>query len=315
MAQPKRLLLIAPSRMVCTPAFERAAQLAQGMNASLRIVAFVHQNILDEVNAHQGEPMTAHRSPLWSLQRWLSAEAGLLSKGGLQVCAEVLWCARTVTNICNYIDETEVDYVIKDMEEEVSAQGRTFSTLDWQLLHESRVPVLFVQSNGATTSRKIVAAVDILHHEPEVREMNRSSIEAASQLAHSFGASVHLLSVYDREALPVAEGNDFCPPSLLTYEQARKRFDLLADQYAISAQCRHFVVGACASNINHYVSNCQFDILVFGATNYMATDLLLGRTAHTVLGHPPCSLLALKDRDIHVRPASAINGYPAVNVN
>jgi nucleotide-binding universal stress UspA family protein len=224
--------------MVCTPAFERAAQLAQGMNASLRIVAFVHQNILDEVNAHQGEPMTAHRSPLWSLQRWLSAEAGLLSKGGLQVCAEVLWCERTVTNICNYIDETEVDYVIKDMEEEVSAQGRTFSTLDWQLLHESRVPVLFVQSNGATTSRKIVAAVDILHHEPEVREMNRSSIEAASQLAHSFGASVHLLSVYDREALPVAEGNDFCPPSLLTYEQARKRFDLLADQYAISAQCR-----------------------------------------------------------------------------
>lgn len=314
MAQPKRLLLIAPSRMVCTLAFERAAQMAQGMNATLRIVALVHQNILDEVDAHQGEPKTAHRSPLWSFQRWLSAEAGLLSKGGLQVCAEVLWCERNVINLCHYIEEAEVDYVIKDLEEEITSEGRTFSTLDWQLLHESRVPVLFVQHDGAATSRKIVAAVDVLHHEPQVREMNRSSIEAASQLADSFGASVHILSVYDREALPVAEGNDFCPPSLLTYEQARKRFDLLADQYAISAQGRHFVVGACASSINQYVSNCHFDVLVFGATNYMATDVLLGRTAQRVLGHPPCSLLALKDRDVHVRPALSTHEYTAVNL-
>lgn len=315
MAQPKRLLLIAPSRMVCTLAFERAAQMAQGMNATLRIVAFVHQNILDEANDHQGQPKTVHRSPLWSFQRWLSAEAGLLSKGGLQVCAEALWCERNVTNLCHYIEEAEVDYVIKDMEEEITSEGRTFSMLDWQLLHESRVPVLFVQRDCAAMSRKIVAAVDVLHYEPDVREMNRSSIEAARQLAAWFGASVHIMSVYDREALPVAEGNDLCPPSLLTYEQARKRFDLLADQYAISAQCRHFVVGACPSSINRYVSNCQFDILVFGATNYMATDLLLGRTAQRVLGHPPCSLLALKDRETHERPALSTHECMASNID
>jgi universal stress protein E len=301
--------------MVCTLAFERAAQMAQGMNATLRIVAFVHQNILDEANDHQGLAKTAHRSPLGSFQRWLIAEAGLLSKGGLQVCAEVVWCERNVTNLCHYIEEAEVDYVIKDMEEDITSVGRTFSMLDWQLLHESRVPVLFVQHDGAATPRKIVAAVDVLHYEPDVREMNRSSMEAASQLAAWFGATVHVMSVYDREALPVAEGNDLCPPSLLTYEQARKRFDLLADQYAISAQCRHFVVGACATSINRYVSDCQFDVLVFGATNYMATDLLLGRTAQRVLGHPPCSLLALKDRDVHGRPALSIHDYPAVNLN
>lgn len=108
------------------------------------------------------------------------------------------------------------------------------SKLDWQLLHERRLPIFLVQHDGSTTLRRIV---------------------------------------------------------------------LLADQYVIPALGRHYVVAACASNINQYVSNYHFDVLVFGATNYLATEVLLARTAHRVLGRPPCSLLALMAPDVYMRPA------------
>ncbi|MDH0747202.1 hypothetical protein N5D61_12705 [Pseudomonas sp. GD03842] len=293
MAQPKRLLLIAPGKMITTLAFERAAQLAQGLDGTLRIVAFVppDQGI---VSAARSDIPGSQRSPLWAFQRWLNAEAGLLGKGGLHVCAEVLWCPRTISNLCSYIREAEVDYVIKDMEEDQSAEGPTLSALDWQLLHESPVPVLLVKPRGDKPSRRIIAAVNILHCEPEVREMNRCLIETGYLLVRSFGASLHLLSVYDRHALPVAQVDEHRPASMLSYHQARQRFDALADQYAIALQNRHFVVSEAAGNIGHYVSRNGFDVLVFGTKDYLSTDLLLGRTEHCVLGDPPCSVLAYK---------------------
>lgn len=302
MTQPKRLLLIAPSRMISTLAFERAAAMARSLGATLRIVAFVHHQILEQAERLNTEPRPANRSPLWPFQQWLSTEASRLASGGLQVCSEALWCERTAANICHYIDEAEVDYVLKDMEEELTMGGRMFSTLDWQLLHESPVPVLFIKCMGRDTSHRIVAAVDVLHDEPEVRQMNRNSIEAARELAQSCVESLHLFSVYDRQAVSVEGGDECRSASLPTYEQARSRFDALADQYSIPVQYRHFVVSVSSSIINAYVSKCHFDILVFAAANYLATDdLSLGRTAQMVLGHPPCSLLALKSREKYVR--------------
>jgi universal stress protein E len=281
--------------MLTTPAFERAAQLAEGLDGTLRIVAFVPQD-QGIASAAQSDAPGNQRSPMWAFQRWLNAEAGVLGKGGLHVCAEVLWCPSTVANICSYIKEAEVDYVIKDMQEDQSAQGPTLSALDWQLLHESPVPVLLVKRHGDKPSRRIIAAVDILHCEPEVREMNRCLIEAGYLLVRSFGASLHLLSVYDRDALPVAQGDEHRPASMLSYHQARQRFDALADQYAIALQNRHFIVSEAAGNIGHYVGRNGFDVLVLGTKDYLSTDLLLGRTERCVLGDPPCSVLAYKSR-------------------
>ena len=293
MAQPKRLLLIAPNKMITTLAFERAAQLAEGVDGTLRIVAFAPPDQGNDSAAQSNAPGT-QRSTLWAFQRWLNAEAGLLGKGGLHVCAEVLWCPGTVANMCSYIKEAEVDYVIKDMEEDESAEDASLSALDWQLLHESPVSVLLVKRHGGKPSRRILAAVDILHCEPEVREMNRCLIEMGYLLVRSFGASLHLLSVYDPHALPIAQGDEQRPASMLSYHQARKRFDALADQYAIALQNRHFVVNGAADSIGHYVGRTGFNVLVFGTKDYLSTDLLFGRTERCVLGDPPCSVLAYK---------------------
>lgn len=295
MAQPKRILLIAPCRMMTTLAFERAAQLAEGLSGTLRIVAFVPQ---DPGRALQNPSASTdgRHSPLWAFQRWLNAEASLLSKAGLHVCAEVLWCPRTVANMCSYIKEAEVDYVIKDIEEDQSAQGPTLSTLDWQLLQESPVPLLLVKTQGDASSRRIIVAVDILHCEPEVVEMNRWLIETGYLLVRSFGASLHLLSVYDRHALPVAHGDERRPASMLSAHHARQHFDALADQYAIALQNRHFIVSEAPDSISRYVSQNGFDVLVFGTKDHVSTDLLLGRTERCVLGDPPCSVLAYKSR-------------------
>jgi universal stress protein E len=219
--------------MVSTVAFERAAQLARGMGASLRIVAFVHQEVLDAAASDDELPEApSHRSPLWSFQRWLIAEASRLNQGGLQVCAEVLWNERTAASICHYIDESEVALVIKDMEHELMTDGMTLSNLDWQLLHESPVPVLFIKRHESSAPQRMVASVDILHYESDVRGMNRTCIETAAQLAQSCGGSLHLLSVYDCDALPVADQEEFCVPALLTCGRSESR---PIDGFALSA--------------------------------------------------------------------------------
>jgi universal stress protein E len=280
--------------MLPTLAFEQAAELARGMKATLRIVAFVDQEMVDREATFNETNRHSHQSPLRTFQQWLANETEHLRAGELHVCAEVIWGERTVARMCDYIKEAEADYVLKDMEEDAASGSPTFSALDRQLLHESPVPVLLIRNNGHSLSRKIVAAVDILHDEPEVRQTNRISIESAMEVAKACHATLHLLSVYDREALPVVKGDEHKLASLLTYEKARNRFDALADQYSITDDCRHFVVGASARAINDYLTRCHFDILAFGAVDPVANDLLLGRTRQTVLGRPPCSILALK---------------------
>lgn len=50
MAQRQRLLLIAPCKMTHSPAFERAAALAEAMDASLSVVAFAYFETMETFN-------------------------------------------------------------------------------------------------------------------------------------------------------------------------------------------------------------------------------------------------------------------------
>lgn len=311
MIQPKRILLIAPCQMMASTSFEYAAQLAKGMSGTLRVVAFVGPGGRDEPDGG-----SASSGPLSTFQRWLNAEVGLLDREDLHVCAEVLWGQRSATGICRYVQETEADYLVKDMEQDLPARSSTLSTLDWQLLQESPVPVLLVKHHGDMPSRRIVAAVDILHCGPEVREMNRWVIEAGHMLAGSLGASLHVLSIYDRRILPVEQGNERRPASILSHQQARQRFTALADRSPTPVQNRHFIVNEAPSTIRDYVNRCAFDVLVLAARDYLSTDLLLGRTEHCLLGDPPCSVMVLKPRMIFDRSSSgALDSFMAAHVS
>lgn len=74
MAQVQRLLLIAPTAMTRTPAFDRATALALALRLSLHIVAFDHQQALAVPGLFASEQVgLARMRYLQSHQRWLAS--------------------------------------------------------------------------------------------------------------------------------------------------------------------------------------------------------------------------------------------------
>ena len=83
MSQTQRLLLIAPSAMTRTPAFDRAAALALAMHLPLHIVAFDYSQALAVAGLFDPEQFDRARAGyLQTHRQWLAEQAGLISKSG-----------------------------------------------------------------------------------------------------------------------------------------------------------------------------------------------------------------------------------------
>ena len=92
MSQTPRLLLIAPSAMTRTPAFDRAAALALVMQLPLHIVAFDYLQALAVAGLFAHEQMSlAQDGYLQTHRQWLAEQAALLSQHGVEVTSEVVW--------------------------------------------------------------------------------------------------------------------------------------------------------------------------------------------------------------------------------
>ena len=295
MALRQRLLLIAPCKMTHSPAFERAAALAGAMDASLSIVAFAYFETMETFNLLDTQGREAVReSRLKLFHNWLDIETAQLRQQGLETSFEIICAPRSAIEICRYISVSNVDFVLKDLYAESAARPLSLSELDWQLLRGSPAPVLLVTDARHPHPRKILAAVDILHEDPHVQQLNDSIIETAGRLARACHACLHLLSVYDRSVQPLADVDEQHAATTPSYEEEEALFNALADKYAIDEEHRHFIAGAAANVINAYVARCNYDILVMGTANHRPLDMLLGRTADIVLDHPPCNVLVLK---------------------
>lgn len=300
MSQTQRLLLIAPSAMNRTPAFDRATALALAIQLPLHIVAFDYLQALAVAGLFAPEQIDAAREGYLQAHRlWLKEQAALMSKHGVEVSSEVLWVQHPYEEILHFVDEQSLALIIKDAQEESALKRVFFTPLDWQLLRDCPVPVHLVTNDRHPRPRHILAIVDVLRSEEQDLVFNDQIIDTAVKLAEQCDATVELLHVYDWVAVYAKDmGMGVLPLATGLYEALgsaeHEAFSALAERHGVAPQSRHFIEGAPVPVICEFATEHHTDVIVMGTVQNKGLNKLLGTTAEQLLHRAPCSVYAIK---------------------
>ncbi|WP_454876561.1 universal stress protein [Pseudomonas farris] len=300
MSQTQRLLLIAPSAMTRTPAFDRAAMLARAMQLPLHIVAFDYLQALAVAGLFAPEQIALARDGyLQTHRQWLTEQAELMKKHGVDATSEVVWVQHPYEEILHFVNEMSLALIIKDANEESALKRVFFTPLDWQLLRDCPVPVHLVTNALNPRPRNVLAIVDVLRSEDQDLVFNDQIIDAATKLAELCEARIELVHVYDWTAVYAQDmGMGALPLATGLYEALgvaqHEAFTALAERHGVPTECRHFIEGAPLSSICKFAEDHHTDVIVMGTVQHTGLNKLLGTTAEQLLHRAPCSVLAIK---------------------
>lgn len=300
MSQTQRLLLIAPSAMTRTPAFDRAAMLARAMQLPLHIVAFDYLQALAVAGLFAPEQIALARDGyLQTHRQWLAEQAELMKKHGVDATSEVVWVQHPYEEILHFVNEMSLALIIKDAHEESALKRVFFTPLDWQLLRDCPVPVHLVTNALNPRPRNVLAIVDVLRSEDQDLVFNDQIIDAATKLAELCEARIELVHVYDWTAVYAQDmGVGALPLATGIYEALgvaqHEAFAALAERHGVPTECLHFIEGAPLSSICKFAEDHHTDVIVMGTVQHTGLNKLLGTTAEQLLHRAPCSVLAIK---------------------
>jgi universal stress protein E len=299
-SQTQRLLLLAPDAMIRTPAFDRATELALSLDLPLHIVAIDYLDLLAVAGLFAPEQVKqAREGYLQTHQHWLSQQAELARRHGVEVTCEVVWGKDPYQALQQYVKEMPLALIIKDAQPEPAMKRVFFTPLDWRLLRDCPVPVHLVTDARHPRPRRVLAIVDVLRSEEQDLIFNDQIVDAAVKLAEQCNAQVELLHAFDWTAVYASDvGIGALPLATGLYEalgQAQHEvFESLAERHGVAPQQRHFIEGAPLNGICKFAADQQIDVIVMGTTGHRGLERRLGTTAELLLQRSPCSVWAIK---------------------
>ncbi|WP_194789977.1 universal stress protein [Pseudomonas sp. UFMG81] len=301
MDNPQRLLLIASSLMRRTPAFDRAAALAKAKGMALHIIAFDYLEGLATASLVNDQALAVLREGYVQQHReWLETQALPMRRNGLTVTTEVVWVQRPLDEILIHLREQPFTMLIKAFEHEPWWIRAMFTSLDIQLLRETRIPVHLVHYARHALPRKILAAVDLSQPENQFEGFNDQIISEALKLALQCNAQIELLYAYDAGSmyLDAAGGR---PHSYLfdanraqtLHEAQSEAFQALAERNGIAAEHRHLRLGDPAKVLGLFMEHNDIDVLVMGRYHHHGIGWFIGSTAERVMYRLNSSVLVI----------------------
>ncbi|MGY4494747.1 universal stress protein [Pseudomonas sp. TE3610] len=278
MTRPLRLLFLACATATPGYGLDFASDLALALKAPLHVAYFTDPQAAD---AHSAGPDPTVVPVGDSLGQCLDRQAARLRSKGLDVISECVAARMSAPHCVAYAQCIQADIIIK----ELTTQAQTLSPMDWELLSQSPVSVMYIQPGLQGAGGKVLAAVDV---ELPVRQQdngNNATIGLAQYLANALEGSLDVVSVYDSAAHSAATAS---------YETRQQAFFALAAQHDIAPAHRHFLAGTPASAVHSYLQRSHFDFLVIASANHATHACAIGTITEGLLKHAPCSVLVMK---------------------
>lgn len=301
MDNPQRLLLIASPLMRRTPVYDRAAALAKAKGMALHIVAFDYLEGLATAGLVNDQTLAVMREGYVQQHReWLETQALSMRRNGVTVTTEVVWVQHPLDEILVHLREQPFAMLIKAFEHEPWWARAMFTSLDIQLLRETRIPLHLVHQASHALPRKILAAVDLSRPEDQFEGFNDQIISEALKLALQCNAQIELLYAYDLGSMYLDSGgsreHSFLFDSNLAqtlHEAQSEAFQALAERNGIAAEHRHLRLGDPAKVLALFMENNDIDVLVMGSYHHRGIDWFIGSTAERVLHRLSSSVLVI----------------------
>lgn len=303
MSTLQRVLLIAPTALSRSPAFDRASALARALGASLHIVAFDFVEVLEVAGLFDHQAMAQAREGYLQVHRhWLEQQARFERAHGLQVSTEVLWAKARLQEILDYVSDYHPDLVVKDAQPVPSLRRIFYQPLDWLLLRELRQPLHLVTDCRHPLPLKVLAALDLSHLEYLTQGLNQRILEMSATLAKHCGARVHLLNVVDwatenATGLPIYSPDTNTSLRDAVNDAQQEAFETLAERYAIAPEHCYRLEGVPHQVIARFAADNDFDLMVLGRVHRRGLQRFIGSSAEQLLYHTPCSLMLVEPQE------------------
>ncbi|MEW5622475.1 universal stress protein [Pseudomonas putida] len=301
MANPQRLLLIASPLMRRTPVYDRAAALAKAKGMALHIVAFDYVEGLATAGLVNDQALAVMRDGYVRLHReWLESQALPMRRTGITVTTEVVWVLHPLNEILVHLREQPFAMLIKEFEHEPWWMRAMFTSLDIQLLRDTRIPLHLVHKASHALPRRILAAVDLSRPEDQYEGFNDQIISEALKLALQCNAQIDLLYVYDLGSMYLdassSREHSFLLDSNLAqtlHEAQSEAFQALAERNGIASEHRHMHMGDPAKVLGLFMDSHDIDVLVMGSYHHHGIGWFIGSTAERVMHRLSSSVLVI----------------------
>ncbi|MBC3489009.1 universal stress protein [Pseudomonas sp. SWRI100] len=301
MSNPQRLLFIASPLMRRTPIYDRAAALAKAKGMALHIVAFDYLEGLATAGLVNEQALAVMREGYVQQHReWLETQAVPMRRNGVTVTTEVVWVQHPLDEILIHLREQPFAMLIKAFEHEPWWMRAMFTSLDIQLLRETRIPLHLVHKASNALPRRILAAVDLSRPEDQFEGFNDQIISEALKLALQCNARIDLLYAYDLGSMYLDAGGSREHSFLFDSNQARTlheaqsdAFQVLAERNGIAVEQRHLRVGDPAKVLGLFMQNNDIDVLVMGSYHHHGIGWFIGSTAERMLYRLTSSVLVI----------------------
>ncbi len=144
-----------------------------------------------------------------------------------------------------------------------------------------------------TTIKTILVPIDF-------SELSNGAIATAKNLAHRFGAEIHLAHVHEFPFAPALPSP--LPPAIVSYrdsaaESRRRRLQILAKRHGLALEDSHFLIGAPTfREICQLAREISADLIVMPTHGKTGLARIFGgSTAERIVQHAPCPVLVARN--------------------
>ncbi|MBN2311243.1 MAG: universal stress protein [Candidatus Hydrogenedentes bacterium] len=285
------------------PALEQAVKLSRSNEAVLRVVT-----------VHEGLPLWTRALLPSRVQDWegvalqgarsrVEEVAAPLRADGLSVSSDVL-VGQPFIEIIREVQAESHDLVLKDLEVDTALAKPAIGSTDMHLLRKCPCPVWLVKSRPEKPLRRVLAAVDPVPGDDEVRNaLNTRILELATSLAVREQCKLYVVRAYESigetflaTELESREYSEYMERIQMVRLKSSREFIGKFEKHCGEMDVR-YVPGDPGTTIPEVARDEDVDLVIMGTvTRTGVPGFLMGRTAETVLRQVDCSVLGVKPK-------------------
>lgn len=217
------------------------------------------------------------------------------------ISTDVAWAKNITEGVLTKADRFQPDMLLHEVAEHPHLLHRLLVPQDWQLLRETKTPLLLCKDHPWPEHIRIVAAIDPFHSHDEAAEIDLKILTYANLLAKSLGAELHILHTY--ASIPQSAIfddtviGDFESMHARIKVEHEARLNEVVESFdpSFDMSCLHVMEGEIHRRLPEFVREKSINLVVMGSlARGMIDRLLLGSSVERVLDAMPCDVLVLK---------------------
>lgn len=290
----KNLLVVMDKPKHPQVALQRARALQSDTGARLQLVSFAYDPAFDQKEMFDaGQRNSIKRNILRERREWLSGQ--VLDAGAAleNITMKIVWTKDIAAWVVRRARQGKHDLVLKSAH---LSRSLFHMPLDWSLLRECPLPVMLCIRKQHPRKARVLAALDLRHHDRAHENLNRKVLDAAHYFAGIRNGLVHC--VYAIEISEALRDLDLVAESTMKAKAVRKLQPFLAtllEGYDIPESRIHLPVGKVGGVVSGIGRSVRADLLVIGTVARTGVrGMLIGNSAERILAKAGGDVLAIK---------------------